>query len=384
MPPYVIRRRNSLYFRVRISREHQKCLGKEIVVSLKTADMTLARQRMAPVLATFHDHMKRVDEITRECLLTALQKAVVSQESVPVTEHAGHKAVRMMAFLSHPGVGELLGQNMRQAEKLSGMHSFMKTGKPPEPVKFPDPSDPQDAERWFKEVKQRSDEMSEDLGFLKPWFHEDNNPAKKQEECPVSHHNGKPWQDYQEEFWLDNPHYSLGTVRGIKTSFVYLERVWKQKALADVTKRDLVQFADFLRDTVGDRGKPLHIKTIQRHLDEIRGFLKWAVGKDYLKDDDFESVRTRRASRDELHGEVKRRPFTQEELKHFFLAPQFRKHHRDDCWWLAVLLAMTGARGGEILSAPSELVMVGRVPCIDLRKAGTKTANASRLIPVID
>ncbi|MCX5615717.1 hypothetical protein NQF87_01810 [Bombella sp. TMW 2.2559] len=28
--------------------------------------------------------------------------------------------------------------------------------------------------------------------------------------------------------------------------------------------------------------------------------------------------------------------------------------------------------------------MVGSVPCIDLREAGTKTANASRLIPVID
>lgn len=31
---------------------------------------------------------------------------------------------------------------------------------------------------------------------------------------------------------------------------------------------------------------------------------------------------------------------------------------------------MTGARGGEILAAPSELIMIGKVPCIDLRKAG--------------
>ncbi|WP_264873608.1 site-specific integrase [Saccharibacter floricola] len=141
------------------------------------------------------------------------------------------------------------------------MRSFMKIGKPPEPVKLPDPSNPQDAQLWLNEVKQRSDEMADDLGFLKS---------------------------------------------------------------------------------------------------------------------------SRRASRDELHGEIKRRPVTKEELQQFFLKQQIMKHHRDDCWCLAVLLAMTGARGGEILSAPSELVMIGQDPCIDLRKVGTKTANGSHLIPVID
>ncbi|MBA5727224.1 hypothetical protein CPA56_04370 [Bombella sp. TMW2.1889] len=36
------------------------------------------------------------------------------------------------------------------------------------------------------------------------------------------------------------------------------------------------------------------------------------------------------------------------------------------------------------MKAPSELVMIGDTPCIDLREAGTKTKNASRLVPVID
>lgn len=104
--------------------------------------------------------LKRVDKITCGCLLTALQKAVVSQESVPVTEHVGHKAARMMAFFFHPGVGELLRQNMRQSEKLAGMRSLMKTGMLLQPTTFPDPSDPsdpQDAQLWLNEVKQGCD-----------------------------------------------------------------------------------------------------------------------------------------------------------------------------------------------------------------------------------
>ena len=67
---------------------------------------------------------------------------------------------------------------------------------------------------------------------------------------------GKPWQAYLDEFWQDNPGYAAKSVSGMKTTFSYLERVLKRKPLGSLVKRDLVDVADFLR---------------------------WAIGKDYLK-----------------------------------------------------------------------------------------------------
>lgn len=107
----------------------------------------------------------------------------------------------------------------------------MQTGKPPEALRMPTPGNPEDAHRWLEDVIQRSEEAAADLGFLKPWF--------------------------QDEFWQDNPHYSAGTIRVIKTSFAYAGQVWGHKALRHIRKRDLVAFADFLRDHDGERGKSL-------------------------------------------------------------------------------------------------------------------------------
>ncbi|MCX5614095.1 site-specific integrase [Bombella saccharophila] len=86
-----------------------------------------------------------------------------------------------------------------------------------------------------------------------------------------------------------------------------------------------------------------------------------------MKDDGFELVRSRKPTMEEKNAQDRRRSFTHAELKRFFQSDAFAATGQDDGWWLAVLCAMTGARGGELMEAPSELVMIGDIPCIDLR-----------------
>ncbi|CDG33935.1 hypothetical protein SACS_1197 [Parasaccharibacter apium] len=358
MPPYVTRRRNGCYFRARISADFQSWLGKNVVVSLRTSDPKIAHQRVATVLKTFRDHMSRASDIDRDILIQALQGAVLSDNAVPVNESHVGRAIKAMTFFSQPGVGKLLESNLIQAEKLAALRSIMKTGKPPEPVSFPKLNDPDDMERWLNEIKTRSAEVAEDLGYVGKWFEPNDEGTSGVVSQPEEH--GKAWQTFLDEFWKDNPGYSVKSISGMKTTFSYLERVWKRKALSHIVKRDLVEFSDFLRDFTSSRGnKPLSHKTIQRQLGEVRNFLRWAVGKDYLKDDGFQTVQARKPTQEEKNAESRRRAFTHAELESFFYSPEIIERKRDDRWWTAILLAMTGARESEILSAPSELVMIG-------------------------
>jgi integrase len=48
-----------------------------------------------------------------------------------------------------------------------------------------------------------------------------------------------------------------------------------------------------------------------------------------------------------------------------------------------MIMALTGARDAEIAYASSDLYYLKDIPCIDLRKSGTKTQNSPRLIPVL-
>lgn len=229
---------------------------------------------------------------------------------------------------------------------------------------MPESDNYEDALRWLQEGHQRSQDFVADMGY--------DTPAKAPDKP-----RGKPWQVYLDEFWQDNPGYAAKSVSGMKTTFSYLERVWKRKPLGSLVKRDLVDVADFLRDFVSERHqRPLSYKTIQHQLGEVRSFLRWAIGKDYLKDDSFELVRPRKPTTEEKNAQGRRRSFTHAELKCFFQSDAFAATKQDDGWWLAVLCTMTGARGGELMKAPSELVIIGDTPCIDLREAGTKTKNA--------
>lgn len=91
-----------------------------------------------------------------------------------------------------------------------------------------------------------------------------------------------------------------------------------------------------------------------------------------------------------------RRAFTNNELKQIFNSPLFSGYHSEhfksrpghqtkrltDFWFICVL-ALTGARIGEISDVPAKLYDLEGIPCLDLRQTGTKTGNSPRLIPIL-
>ncbi|MCX5615718.1 hypothetical protein NQF87_01815 [Bombella sp. TMW 2.2559] len=340
VPNFIIKRRNRYYFRLRVPADAIDPLGKEVVVSLQTTDKSLARDRMPNVLDTFRNCVKNANLIDQAEFINRLRDSVMG-EVQPIPEYDGlRKSIQFLVLFSLPEFRNLWEANAKQARMLCKVRSMLNAGQPGASASPFTLKDPDAIARLVQEGDLRARQAFADHGYDFDDF------------PPTSSHE-KPWQDYLEEFWKDNPGYAAKSITGMKTTFSYLERVWKKKPLNRINKGDLVDVANFLRDFVSERSnQPLSYKTIQRQLGEVKTFLRWAISKAYLHDDGFELVKPRKQTLDEKRSRDKRRSFTLEELKYFFNSSTFPDRETGPRWWLAIVLAMTGARGGEIIKAP--------------------------------
>lgn len=208
-----------------------------------------------------------------------------------------------------------------------------------------------------------------------------------QQSSPPAPPISSPWIDLTKEFFDDKPGLSSKTLWSYKQAFEIWAALIGRKPIREIQRADLKTFADYLRDKPNPRGGQLHYKSIERSLGHIRNFMLWAVEAGLVEDDRFGDVKGRDKTREERLSGDNRRAFTEAELKRLFDSPIFQtpadEAERAAAWFLAIA-ALTGARTEEITEAPAALVKVGEVWCLDLRKSGTKTRAAPRLVPLLN
>jgi integrase len=184
----------------------------------------------------------------------------------------------------------------------------------------------------------------------------------------------------------DKPGLTRKTIWSYNQAFDAWAWLIGDKPIADIRRPDVKAFADFLRDKENTRGGTLNHKTILRSLGHIKTFMAWAVASGHVADDRFEAVTCRDMTKEERLAGNPRRAFTPAELSKLFGSPLFMTangHSEVAATWFLAIAALTGARTEEIALAPSRLIQVGNIHCLDLREVGRKTSAAPRLVPLL-
>ncbi|KPF84311.1 hypothetical protein IP70_16430 [alpha proteobacterium AAP38] len=205
------------------------------------------------------------------------------------------------------------------------------------------------------------------------------------------------WRAFEAEFFKDRPSIGDSARASHIQAFNELETLIGQKALDEVTTPDIKQYADFVRDKPINRAgasKPSHA-TIVKKLSHVRGYFAYLVEVGQLKVNPAQTVKPRTRHRGERAAE-RRQALNEEQLARFAASPIFtgckskgQRHlrgdhiYRDDKYYFLAAGLLTGARAGELADAPSKLILMGDVWCIDLRGVETKTVAGARLVPVL-
>lgn len=216
---------------------------------------------------------------------------------------------------------------------------------------------------------------------------------------PTAHADAaRPWHQFLEAFFKSRPGMSASTRTSYHQAFREWQGVIGEKNLADLEPRDIARYAEWLERKENARGSAgiLNRKTLIRLTGHVRTFTAWTKTSGLLAVDPGIDVAVRKQTRTEKRAddEGSKRAFTREELVKFFDSPLFTgcysRHYRhrpgphiyrDAAWWLFVTGHMTGGRIEELAQAPSALVDLNGVLCIDLQH-GTKTPAAPRLVPI--
>jgi len=206
-----------------------------------------------------------------------------------------------------------------------------------------------------------------------------------------------PWPSLIERFFTARPSLGARAVVSHRQAFVEFAALIGAKPVGQVSKGDVARYAEWLETkTNGRNGRArLARTTLVKKLQHIRSFFAWAEEKAYIGSSPALGVRPRTQSRQERTDEG-RRAFTEAELERLFASPLFigcagarcrsvpgTLILRDERYWFFLVALLTGARIEELAEAPSTLVMLGDVACLDLRAAATKTGNAPRLVPIL-
>jgi site-specific recombinase XerD len=197
------------------------------------------------------------------------------------------------------------------------------------------------------------------------------------------------WHSHIVDFFKDKPNLTTKSQWSYNQAFGFWLGLIGYKPIMDIRRGDLKQFANFLRDRdrIGRNGGKLNHKSITRSLGHLKTFLSWAIAESLLEPDSFHLVVARGRTEEEIEAGDARRAFEVSELVKLFRSKIFTHYGTgqdlEKRWFLIVSL-MTGARTEELADAPSALLQLGDVYCLDLRVSGRKTAAAPRVIPIPD
>ncbi|MCP1259132.1 tyrosine-type recombinase/integrase [Acetobacter lambici] len=383
--PYMVRRHHTWYLRLRVPADLTPFAGQHIVRSLKTSDRTVARAKALGLASAFNGIWMEL----RQRLAEKLQ-AYFNRE-IPVEE--------MKAFvLEHASEIEAMPDNVKK--HFSDWLNVVMQRKTQEAQDVRESADMTAtlADMW-KQAKQQGMlegmEKAISLGGLATQAP----PAPSILPTPsASTECSEPWTNLIERFHDDNPGQTEKTRVSYRITFTQFQEIVGNKALNLLTKQDIKAYADWLKNKPSLRGGTLGHGTIVRHLGEVKFFLKWCVQSGLIEDKGFADVKARAKTQKEklTRQEEVRRAFTNDELKQIFNSPLFSGYHSEhfksrpgyqkkrltDFWFICVL-ALTGARIGEISDVPAKLYDLEGISCLDLRQTGTKTGNSPRLIPIL-
>lgn len=381
--PYITRRRQGLYLRVRIPADLVPLLGKDFFTkSLKTADPRRARAEAARMLAGLHagwESLRRGDQLPlynrdmSDYEFSAEDAELLRFQAKTAQEQANH-TLAMIKMLERvvPGDPRLDAARSRYEADLHYRKASMTA-------------------LLHQEVAAQ---LAEALRALKQ---NQGQAALPKATVPVAPESLVPWPDLIEKFFNDRPSIGESAQTSHRQAFREFGLLTGPKALRDVTKTDVKSFADHLRDRPINRAgqKAMARTTIVKMLSHLKNFFGWTVSSGFIETNPAEGVQPRSSTREERSGTNARRAMTRDELTALFDSPLFvgcknrsqrakkgSQVFKDEKYWFFLIAALTGARTEEIGELPSTFFDLEGVMCLDFRHA-TKTSAGARLVPVL-
>lgn len=384
--PYVERRRQKLYLRVRIPADIAPLAGRKFFTkSLQTADPRTARAEAARLLAHLHRTWQaarsgEASDDVRKPEIKSLAVCRGTPETPDELEQMDEQRARWRLERNVPRIaaGEI------DVDEILDAHRRMETSK---------------ALREHRVATSAALKLAAELAetIRSTTTLPQGQAAVSAASSALPADAQRPWSDLIDRFFADRPSLGASAATSYRQAFKEFEALIGPKALAAVTKANVKAFADHLRDRPINRAgrRAMSRASIVKMLSHLKSYFGWAVGAGIIAVNPAEGVQPRSETREERNGRNARRAFTQNELITLFDSPLFtgcksrsqraekgRHVYRDEKYWFWLLALLTGARTEEIAALPSTFVDLGGTLCFDFRH-GTKTTAGARLVPVL-
>lgn len=384
--PYLLKRRAGWYLRLRIPADLAPLLGSHLTRSLKTRDYGEARRRAVRAVARLHTCWQEAEgamashrlppdgPLTADDYIRLGRQRLQARLVVGAADLRARLAAEVEAAIAGAVTPCEAGDapadsrtaaltEARHLGRLEGLRDAMAAlGSTPAPTSAP--------------------------------------PAAAATSRPITdgrRESMAPWPSLIERFFAARPSVGESAAVSHRQAFSEFAALIGAKPIGRVNKGDVARYVEWLEGKANGRNGRARLArtTLVKKLQHIRSFFAWAEEKAYIAANPAVGVRPRTQSRQERADEG-RRAFTEAELERLFASPLFtgcaglRRRStpgsvilRDERYWFFLAALLTGARIEELAEAPSALVMLGDVACLDLRVAATKTGNAPRLVPIL-
>jgi integrase len=380
--PFLIKRRAGWYLRIRIPADLAPLLGSHLTRTLETRDYGLARRRAilaaARLQACWQETWRTMDRETYESIVENLRR---------------RDRLRLQAELQR---FDTALKTELKAEMDTAVRSWEALGPQPAPQAGEARPLPEE-----ERLRAKLEGMQEALSMMAPAPPASATPPPLEAGTPASGlrpEAEKAWPDLVDTFFTARP--SIGERARVshRQAFREWEELSGRKAIGIITQADVARYVEWLEGRTNARAgrTALSRDTIVKKLQHIRGFLAWAEQRAFLATNPGAKVQPRPKTREESAGDGARRAFNNEELRKLFDSPLFtgctgprrrsipgRQVLRDEKYWIFPVALLTGARIEELAEAPTALVDLEGIPCLDLRQSGTKTKAAPRLVPIL-
>ncbi|WP_160165436.1 DUF6538 domain-containing protein [Gluconobacter thailandicus] len=380
--PYMTRRGSGWYLKIRIPSDIRPILGEHLVRSLRTSDKSTAQARALGMAASLDGIFMSIRRQALE-LITGVRddKRPLSELRQFLQAHADELAKQPTSFTepfirSLRRIGGLEATKNRQDQFWLGhQHDIIEAIG---------------TARTQGEADGLARAIREGAAHTAPLQIPD---APSPQPVPTRQGSSKPWPSFIEGFFAKKG-ISEKTRKSYLAALGELEQHIGPKKARDITRSDIQDFIDHLETRPNLRGGVLHRDSVKRYKSHLNTFFEWCCAREYVPDINMRSIQIRDRTPEEKL-DIPRRAFTETELETIFHSPLFtgykghesrstpgacRDHIAD--YWFMLVMAMTGARHGELALSPATLTRLGDVHCISALHA-TKTKQSKRLIPVI-
>lgn len=373
--PFLVKRRAGWYLRIRVPVGLAALFGSHLTRTLKTRDYSEARRRAVLAAARLQTCWQEAWRAMADPLLTADDLIRLDRARV----HAD--VVRLSA-----AVRAQLRAQIDDAVRVDG------------PTAIASPSAFHRDERLLGRLDDMQQAITRLADRVVPPTTTTTAIAPAAEEASALRPESlEPWPTLIDRFFAARPGLGERAVISHRHAFREFEEQVGAKPLCALTKADVARYVEWLEGKGNTRaGRARLVRgTIVKKLQHIRSFLAWAEEKAYIAASPANGVRPRKETATERDDE-ERRAFIADELKQLFDSPLYtgcrdarsravpgKRVLKDERYWFFLAALLTGARVEELAEAPSTLVALDGIPCLDLRHSGTKTRAAPRLVPII-